>query len=129
MAQSFAMCGAQPTIHSSLPKADLWWATQTPPPIRQRHLHTGAWTASGRSRPATPLPRHTAFGSPDGAHPGARRADLTTARPGAQHRSAGRSRNPAGPTHNPASTDRNLCAELLGASPLIMGGIVWAMGQ
>ena len=64
-------------------------------------LHAGARPAAGRSRSATPLPRHAAFGPPDGAHSRTRRPDPTPTRHRPQHRGARRPRAAATPAAQP----------------------------
>ena len=67
--------------------------------------------APGRSRHATPLPRHPAFGPPDGAHPRARRPDPATAGRRTQHQSPARSPAAAAAARQPRPAGHFLRAE------------------
>ena len=84
-------------------------------------LYAGDRPTAGRSRSATLLPGHPAFGPPDGAHPRTQRADPTPTRHRSQHRGTGRTRSTAAPSIQPRSTRHILCDEVLVGSASTLG--------
>ena len=98
-----------------------------------RRLYTGASATSVRSRYATPLRRHPAFGAPDDSHPRTRRPHSTPARHAAQHRGP---RSSGRPTRvgasDPTIKNMNVLARVFdgrGASVAPKKGNAWRDGS